>query len=74
VRLLTAPIAHRVAGAGRLNLDHLGAEVAEELAAERARQQLAHLYDPHVAECAGVVRHLLELLVEGRGLLNYPRW
>ena len=39
VRLLAAPDAHRVALARRLDLDDLGAEVAEQLAAERAGQQ-----------------------------------
>jgi hypothetical protein len=57
VRFLTAPLAHRIAGAGRLNLDDLGAEITEELATERAGQQLAHLHDPHVPERAGVVGH-----------------
>ena len=39
VRLLPAPLAHRVAAAGRLHLDHVGAQVAEQLADERPGQQ-----------------------------------
>ena len=38
-----APVAQRVAGAGRLDLDDVGAEFAERLAGERAGDQLAHL-------------------------------
>jgi hypothetical protein len=50
VRLLPAPFAHRVAAAGVLHLDDLGAEVAEQLAAERAGQQLAELDHAQVAQ------------------------
>ena len=38
-----APVAHRVAGAGRLDLDHVGAEVPEQRAGERAGEQLPEL-------------------------------
>ena len=40
-----APPAHRVAGPGRLDLDHVGAEVAEQLARERAGDERAELED-----------------------------
>ena len=43
MRLLAAPVPHRVALAWRLDLDDLGAEVAEQLAAERPGEQLPHL-------------------------------
>ena len=33
-----------------LDLDHLGAEVAEQLTAERAGEQLAEFDDPHIGE------------------------
>ena len=42
--------AHRVAAGRVLDLDDLGAEVAEQLAAERAGQELAHLDDAQVVE------------------------
>src|SRR5690606_1415504 len=38
-----APLAQRVADLRRLDLDHLGAEFAEQLAGEGAGDQLAHL-------------------------------
>ena len=50
--LLAAPVPHRVALARRLDLDHLGAEVAEQLAAERAREQRAE-FDARAARRAG---------------------
>ena len=40
-----APGADRVAGNGRLHLDHLGAEVAEQGAGKGAGQQLADFHD-----------------------------
>ena len=36
--------------AGLFNLDHLGTEITEQLAAERPGQQLAELDDPQVAQ------------------------
>ena len=50
VGLLPAPLPHRVTVAGVLHLDHLGAEVAEELSAERSGQQLAELDDANVVQ------------------------
>ena len=44
------PLAQHVALAGRLDLDHLGAEVAEELPAEGARDDLSELDDPDTGE------------------------
>ena len=41
-----APVAHRVADARRLDLDHVGAEVAEQRAGERAGEQLPELDRP----------------------------
>ena len=38
-----APLAQRIADAGRLDLDHVGAEVGQRLAGERAGDQLAEL-------------------------------
>jgi hypothetical protein len=43
--LQQAPVAQRIAAAGRLDLDHVGAEVAECLGGERAGDQLAHFDD-----------------------------
>ena len=40
-----APPPHRVAGPGRLDLDHLGAEIAEQLTGERAGDERAELED-----------------------------
>ena len=46
---------HDVADAGRLDLDHVGAEVAEQLARERARDERAELEDAQAGErCAAV--------------------
>ena len=45
-----SPAAHRVAGLGGLDLDHLGAVVAEELAGERAGDEAAELEDPEAGE------------------------
>jgi hypothetical protein len=50
VRLLAAPFPHRVAGARLLDLDHLGTEIGEQLAAERTGEQLAHLDHPQVRQ------------------------
>ena len=50
VGLLPAPLAHRVAVDRVLDLDDLRPEVAEELAAERAGQELAQLDDAQVVE------------------------
>src|SRR5690606_5270377 len=47
-----APLAHGIAAAGILQLDHLGAEVAEDLAAEGAGDQRAHLDDPQAGKRA----------------------
>jgi len=49
-RLLPSPDAHRVALARRFDLDDLCAHVAQQLAAEWARQQRAQFQDPHVGE------------------------
>ncbi|MNI28339.1 hypothetical protein D3C73_821120 [compost metagenome] len=43
--LALAPVAHGIADAGRLQLDHFGAHVAQQLAAEGAGDELAHLHD-----------------------------
>ncbi len=59
MRLLPAPLAHRVAAAGILHLDHLGPEVAEQLAAERAGQQLAELHHPQVVQRPGATAAML---------------
>jgi len=65
--------------AGLLDLDDLRAEVAEQLAAERAGEQLAELGDPQVLQRrssvwprAGLVghRHLVRLLRQGAPSLN----
>ena len=52
VRLLPAPLAHRVAPGRVLELDHLGPEVGQQLAAERPGQELAHLDHPDVVQWA----------------------
>ena len=49
-----APLAHRIADPGVLDLDHLGPEVAEDLAGEGSGDQGAHLEDDQVGEGAGV--------------------
>ena len=41
-----APLPQRIAALGRLDLDHLGAELGEELAGERAGDQLPELERP----------------------------
>src|SRR5262249_45339264 len=51
--LKQAPVAQRVAAAGGLDLDDVGAEVAEGLADERSGDELPHLQDPKAVECAG---------------------
>ncbi|MNL05973.1 hypothetical protein D3C87_1265920 [compost metagenome] len=43
--LALAPVAHWIADAGRFQLDHLGAHVAQQLTAEGTGDQLAHLDD-----------------------------
>ena len=40
-----APLPQRIATLGRLDLDHLGAELGEELPGERAGDQLPELDD-----------------------------
>ena len=47
-----APPAHRVALAGRLDLDDLGAVVAEELAGERPGDEAAELQHSHAMQRA----------------------
>ena len=51
-----APLAQRVGLAGRLDLDHLGAHVAEQPAGERAGEQRPELDHPHARERAGASR------------------
>ena len=51
-----APVAQRVGLAGRLDLDHLGAHVAEQPAGERACEQRAELDQAHARERAGPCR------------------
>ena len=53
VRLLATPDPHRVALARRLDLDHFGAEVAEQLAAEGTREQGAEFDHAQPGERAG---------------------
>ena len=48
-----APLAQRVGLPRRLDLDHLGAHVAEQPAGERAREQRAELDHPHARQRAG---------------------
>ncbi|MCW2700691.1 MAG: hypothetical protein JWQ45_2226 [Blastococcus sp.] len=45
-----APLAHRVAGDGVLDLDDLGPHVAEQLTTERSHDELAELEHPKVRE------------------------
>jgi hypothetical protein len=45
-----APVAHRVAVAGRLDLDHVGAEVAQQRARVGAGEELAELDRPEACE------------------------
>jgi hypothetical protein len=53
--LSPAPGAHGIAGAGLFELDHLRAHVAEQLAAERAGDQLARLHHPQALQGAPVL-------------------
>ena len=55
---LPAPLANRVTKQGPFDLDDLGGEVARQLGAERAGQNLAHLDDADIAE-----RHLCQVIV-----------
>src|SRR5262249_7230799 len=48
-----APFARVVAGAGPLDLDHVGAEVAEELRAGRTGEDARHVEDAQAGERAG---------------------
>src|SRR3954453_546890 len=45
-----APLAHRITGAGRLDLDHLRAVVAEQLPGKRTGDEAAHLQNPNSVE------------------------
>jgi len=45
-----APVAQRIAAVGRLDLDHVGAEIAERLAGEGAGDELAHFDDAYACE------------------------
>src|SRR5699024_3431792 len=45
-----APAAHRIAVAGRLDLDDLGAVVTQQLPRERPGDEAAELEDPHAVE------------------------
>ena len=51
-RFLPPPDPHRIALARRLDLDDLGAEVPEQLAAERTREQSAQFEHPQVGQGA----------------------
>ena len=46
------PVAERIGLSGRLDLDHLGAHVAEQAPGERPREQRAELDHPHARERA----------------------
>src|SRR5262249_39848471 len=50
-----APLPHRIAGLGALDLDDLGAEVTEQLAGEGTGDEAAELEHPHAVERAVVV-------------------
>ncbi len=50
VRLLLAPLPHRVASARWLDLDDFGAEVAHQLPTEWSREQRAHLDQPQAPQ------------------------
>ena len=54
-----APLAHGIALAGVLDLDHVGAEVAQHLAAEGPGDECAHLHDLQVGQgpLGGLVGH-----------------
>jgi hypothetical protein len=47
-----APLAHGVSLPGGFDLDDVGAEIAEQLATERAGDELAHLHHMHAFERA----------------------
>jgi hypothetical protein len=51
--LQQAPVAQRVAAAGRFDLDDVGAEFAERLAGEGPGDELAHLDDAQALQGAG---------------------
>ena len=55
------PFAHRIAGNRRFDLDHIRAHVAQQLAAERPRDQLAQFDDPDVLQCPAI--HLVPPLL-----------
>jgi hypothetical protein len=48
-----APVAQRVAGLGCLDLDDIGAKLAQRLAAKRAGDELAHLHHAHTGKGGG---------------------
>ena len=50
LEVAAAPVAQRVAAIGRLDLDDLGAEVAEDPADERAGEEDAELDDAHAEQ------------------------
>src|SRR5262249_15603801 len=52
---LRAPVPHRITLAGSFDLDDLGAHVAEQLAAERTRDQRAELEHAQIGEGAADV-------------------
>ena len=47
------PVAQRIPGTRRLDLDHLGTELAEQLAGERTGDELTHLDDAHALQGRG---------------------
>src|SRR4051812_34462551 len=51
-----SPLPHRVARARRLDLDHVGAEVTEQLSCERSGDEAAELEHAYAAERPGL-RH-----------------
>src|SRR5690606_20443589 len=70
-----APFAQRIAGARRLDLDHLGTELAQQLAGEGAGDQLTHFDDLDALQGQGIAElfhgYLPECVVPGehdRGL------
>ena len=67
-RPLPAPLPHRVAHAGLLDLDDLGPEVGQELAAEGPGQQHPHLQHPQVGQGEGQA-----LAAGGAGLCSAGR-
>ena len=66
------PAANRVALARRLDFDHLGAEVSEDAAGKRPRQQLAQFEHAHAVQRAGT--HRIRGIRSGHGarLLGTP--